>query len=93
MYRDENNFKFFGSAMISHDIDLHDLKNYLFCSETFIPEKVGLPSLVPLERSIYDHDLHEILEIIPGFECENPIYTPDLIERFRHASSKEWFYA
>jgi hypothetical protein len=90
LYRDAANYKFWGEFCVSGQISLADLRPYLLDSEYFVPQKIGIPSLVPQCQNDDDHTLHEIDSMAP---CENSpcVATADeLIARFRKVNGN-WF--
>jgi hypothetical protein len=91
LYRDAGNYKFWGEFFVRGNLGLVDLKPYLFDEEYFIPEKIGLPSLVPMARNDDDHLLHEFFSIEGGEAPSNPIKAEDLIASVRKANNMGWF--
>jgi hypothetical protein len=91
LYRDAGNYKFWGEFFVCGNLSFNDLKPYLFDEEYFVPEKIGLPSLVPKIRNDDDHLLHEFFSIEAGKARSQPISAEDLLAGLRDAHSEGWF--
>lgn len=90
-YADAGNWKYWGEFCVCGELSFRDLQPHLFDGEFFIPERIGLPSLVPDVKNEDDHLLHtfeEFVEIEPApYECT----AGELIERVRLANLGGWF--
>jgi hypothetical protein len=91
LYRDASNYKFWGEFCVLGELSLDDLRPYLHDREWFVPEKVGIPSLVPECRNEDDHVLHEFISIDPSEPALCPFSAEELIERIRAAKEVGWF--
>jgi hypothetical protein len=91
LYRDASNYKFWGEFCVLGELSLEDLRPYLFDHEWFVPEKVGIPSLVPEARNDDDHVLHEFFSIDPSEPALCSFSAEELIERVRIADASDWF--
>ena len=78
MYRDGGNYKFYGSAILIGAVTLAQIENYLTEGQFFIPEHVGLRSLVPDVKNDDDHMLHEFLSFEATFEKANSATPADI---------------
>ena len=92
LYRDAGNYKFWGEFYIEGQLTQDELRPHLLRSEYFVPERVGIPSLVPLQMNGDDHLLHEIDSITPSGSAPYVATADELLERFR-AASGHWFQA
>ena len=92
MYRDASNYKQFGSFVLRGGLDPSALQDWLWDGEFFIPERVGVKSLVPAAKTIDDHYLHTI-EATSGVDDPSAIMSAELfIERVKRAAAEGWFY-
>lgn len=92
LYRDAGNYKFRDSVCIRGRLNMEFIEPYMIERVYFIPSKVGLSSLVPVQRNADDHQLHEIESIVPDNQHDSPICASILIDRFRRASERGWFH-
>jgi hypothetical protein len=91
LYRDAGNYKFRGEFCVAGSLSLTDLSPYLLDEQYFVPDKIGIPSLVPQFRNGEDHDLHEIEEVV-HIEPTACLFTSDeFISRVRAANIRGWF--
>ena len=90
LYRDAGNYKFWGSFCVSGNLMLADLRPYLFDEEFFVPERIGLPSLVPSKKNNDDHLLHEFdgIEEIQPMRCL--LTANELMKRVHAANTAGW---
>jgi len=90
-YADAGNYKFRGELHVSGELKLEELRHYLIDSEFFIPERIGLRSLVPAIKNEDDHLLHTFEEVakVEPVPCE--CTAKELIDRIRLASQEGWF--
>ncbi len=58
--RDVSNYKFWDTFVLEGDFDIEDVRRWMFDGEFFIPERVGLPRLLPELRNDDDHDLRSL---------------------------------
>ncbi|HWY16951.1 MAG TPA: hypothetical protein VNX86_17600 [Rhizomicrobium sp.] len=91
LYRDAGNYKFWGEFCVLGELSLDNLRPHLFGSEYFVPEKIGIPSLVPESQNDDDHLLHEFHSIEPTEPALCPFTADELIERLRTANASGWF--
>jgi hypothetical protein len=91
LYRDAGNYKFWGEFCVLGELSLDNLRPHLFDSEYFVPEKIGIPSLVPEAQNDDDHLLHEFHSIEPTEPALCPFTADELIERLRTANASGWF--
>ena len=92
MYCDASNYKFFGAFVLSGQFALESISDTLDAGEFFVPERVGLPSLVPKCQNEDDHWLHTFLEAEPcsdeyGALCS----TAEFLRRMKAAAAEGWF--
>lgn len=92
MYRDASNYKQFGSFALDGYLDLSLVKPFLWEGEFFIPERVGVKTLVPLEKTRDDHYLHTIESIREVDVSEHLMPADTFVERIRRAADEGWFY-
>jgi len=85
------NYKFWGEFCIAGPISMDDLKLHLLHGEYFVPERMGIPSLIPDARNDDDHPLHEIDSIVPARPSVCAFTAADFICRIRAASETGWF--
>lgn len=91
LYRDAGNYKYWGEFCVMGNVCIDDLRPHLLDSEYFVPEKIGLPSLVPNIRNDDDHMLHELYSIEPT-TMEPFLFTAaELSARLRTANDSGWF--
>jgi hypothetical protein len=91
LYRDASNYKFFGSIVVAGRIEIADIEGCFFDSEFFVPEAVGLPSLVPEVTNEDDHLLHTIVAMESTDKPASPIFAANLINEFRRRAEIGWF--
>ena len=92
-YRDASNYKYWGSFALWGKFDASEIDKFLCWSEFFIPEKIGVVSLVPLNENDDDHLMHTIEEVEYTSGYEALCTSDDFIERFRLAHENGWFDA
>jgi hypothetical protein len=90
-YRDASNYKFWGEFVVAGEFKREDIRAYLFDSEWFVPEKVGLIHLLTEPWNSDDHILHELheFESTPRTDCICD--AKKMVERFKAASETSWF--
>lgn len=91
LYRDAGNYKFWGEFCVLGALSFDDLRPHLLESEFFVPEKIGIPSLVPEVQNDDDHMLHEFHSVEPTEPTRCPFTADELIERLRVANASGWF--
>lgn len=92
MYRDASNYKQSGSFVLEGAFDFSAVKEFLSDSEFFIPERVGVKSLVPAEKTIDDHYLHT-LEATRRVDAPSALMGAEMfVERVKRAAREGWFY-
>lgn len=64
MYRDAGNYKFRSIFLVDEAVRFDDIRHLLIDDHFFIPEKLGLLSLVPATKNDDDHVLHEFEEFL-----------------------------
>lgn len=92
MYRDASNYKQFGHFVLDGPFDLEAVEPFMWDGEFFIPERVGVRTLVPAEKTRDDHYLHTIAStrVVEATDFLMPADT--FVERFRQAAAEGWFY-
>jgi hypothetical protein len=95
-YCDASNYKFWGQFNVLGELRLDELEPYLFDRQFFIPERIGLPSLVPEARNDDDHLLHEFIEVQlveskAGEAVPYVLTSAELVDRVRRANAQDWF--
>lgn len=96
LYRDAGNYKFWGRFNVLGDLSLNELEPYLLDREFFVPERIGLPSLVPEARNDDDHLLHEFVDVElvkpkAGEAVPYVLTSAELVDRIRRAHAGHWF--
>lgn len=92
MYRDASNYKEFGEFVLDGDFAVAAVQDYLFDGEFFIPERVGVKSLVPAEKTADDHYLHT-LEAVSMVDDGPALMSAELfVARMKRAFAEGWFY-
>lgn len=92
MYRDASNYKEFGSFVLDGDFEISAVQEFLSDAGFFIPERVGVKSLVPADKRIDDHYLHT-LEATRKVDDPSALMSAELfIARVRRAADEGWFY-
>jgi hypothetical protein len=90
LYRDASNYKFWGHFVVSGELAMDQLRDYMLEREWFIPGAVGLLSLVPECRSEDDHDLHEICDC-RSVANEQPVCSAsEFVRRMAIVSNRGW---
>lgn len=89
--RDAGNYKFRGEFCVAGTLSLNDLSAHLLDEQYFVPDKIGIPSLLPQFRNEDDHDLHEIEEIVPAEPTACLLTAEEFISRVRAANNGGWF--
>jgi hypothetical protein len=97
LYRDAGNYKQYGDFDVIGDFDAEAIEPLLIDGEFFIPEHVGIPSLVPIGKNDDDHDLHAFdghERIDDSDASPHAIEFGELFERFRvqKSTNKRWMY-
>jgi hypothetical protein len=90
-YADAGNYKFWGEFRVLGKLKLEDLRPYLIDTEFFVPERIGLPSLVPEIKNEDDHLLHTFEEFAKIESAPYECTAAELIERIRLADKEGWF--
>lgn len=91
LYRDAGNYKFWGGSCIAGATSIDDLKPYLLHGEYFVPERIGIPSLVPDVRNDDDHSLHEFDSIVPAEPSVCVFTAKEFVGRVSAANEAGWF--
>ncbi|MPY72483.1 MAG: hypothetical protein GEU92_20800 [Alphaproteobacteria bacterium] len=91
IYRDASNYKFYKSVIISGKLKLCDIQEYLFDEEFFVPELVGLESLVPDVKNEDDHILHGIFSLCETKKPAGVLRAETLVHRFKERGETGWF--
>ena len=90
-YRDASNYKVFDTVIIRGLFSLHDIEQYLYEKEFFIPSEIGLKDLQPKKLTHDDHIWHEILEICNTNEKPTAdITAEEIVLNFERAAREEW---
>jgi hypothetical protein len=90
-YADAGNWKFWGEFCVLGTLRFDDLRPHLFDEEFFIPERIGVPSLVPDVKNDDGHLLHTFQDfaVVDSAPC---VWTvEELVERVRLANKQGWF--
>lgn len=92
MYRDAANYKQFGAFVLRGEFDISAVQEWLWDEEFFIPERIGVKSLVPAEKTVDDHYLHTF-EATSSVDDPSALMSAELfIERVKRAAAEGWFY-
>lgn len=92
MYRDASNYKQLGAFVLQGEFDISAVQEWLWDAEFFIPERVGVKSLVPAEKTVDDHYLHT-LEATSSVDDPSALMSAEVfIERVKRAAAEGWFY-
>jgi hypothetical protein len=79
VYWDAGGSKYYGSTILMGAVALKDIEKYFIDHEFFIPEHVGLRSLVPDVKTEDDHMLHKILSLEPTFDAADSVTPADIL--------------
>ena len=90
-YTDAGNWKYWGEFRVRGELSLAELRQHLFDREFFIPERIGLPSLVPAVKNEDDHLLHTFEDVVAVETAAYEMPAAELIERVRLANEEGWF--
>lgn len=90
LYRDASNYKYRGDFCVLGELQVQEFSNYLFDSEFFIPEKIGLVALRPEAANDDDHLLHSFEECKAVDGREYQMTTGEFRRRMREASRQGW---
>jgi hypothetical protein len=90
LYRDAGNYKFWGDFYVMGDISLSSLSPYLFDGEYFVPERIGVPSLVPFQKNDDDHLLHEFVSAEDADSTTCSLTAEEFTARVRAANIMGW---
>lgn len=91
LYRDASNYKFWGEFHVAGELSLDELEPHLLHGQYFVPEKIGLPSLVPEVQNSDDHLLHEFSHVEAVPMTPYWITSGELTARVRFANAQGWF--
>ena len=91
VYRDASNYKFRGELQLIGTFDPEAIKRALFDGEFFIPERIGVPSLVPDLRNDDDHSLHYFEEVEIEDVPETARSAKEFADRIVRESKTGWF--
>jgi hypothetical protein len=91
LYRDAGNYKFRGEFNIKGPLSIEELRPHLIDGEYFVPQQIGVLSLIPQVRNDDDHMLHEFWQIEPGEAAPYLFTSQELIARLRPANRRGWF--
>jgi hypothetical protein len=78
VYCDGHGSKYYGSTILIGAVALKDVENYFIERKFFIPEHVGLRTLVPEIKTEQDHMLHRILSLEPSFDAADSVTPADI---------------
>jgi hypothetical protein len=92
MYRDASNYKQFGFFTLGGQFDISAVEALLSDGEFFIPERVGVKTLVPVEKNRDDHYLHTIVATVETDASDFLMPADTFVERFKRAAQEGWFY-
>ena len=90
-YADAGNWKFWGEFCVLGTLCFDDLRPHLCDEEFFIPERIGLPSLVPDAKNDDDHLLHTFESFAVAEPAPYVWTAEELVERVRLANTQGWF--
>jgi len=90
-YADASNYKFWGEFYVVGELKLEDLRPHLIDAEFFIPERIGLPSLVPSVKNEDDHLLHTFEQVAAADGMPYELAAEELLGRIRLANREGWF--
>lgn len=91
MYRDADNYKTFSYEIIAGELELGQIRPFLYEQEFFIPSQVGLPDLQGSIWTNADHVWHTIEGLF--ITVEQPTVSLDakqLLRSMRKMNSEEW---
>lgn len=92
MYRDASNYKEFGSFVLGGRFDVSMIERFLSDHEFFIPERVGVKTLVPATKTSDDHYLHTIEATIETDDAECLMSADTFVALMERAARAGWFY-
>lgn len=91
LYRDYGNWKFYGDFILQGQFDLDEARQYLYEELKFVPNEVGVASLMPRDTNEDDHWLHEIVETSFSDETLPALMSnTEFIRRLKKANSVGW---
>ena len=90
LYRDGGNYKFWGAILLDGPVDVAELEETLIDGLYFLPQEVGLNSLILAVRNSDDHEFHEIVSVTESESDGVTISSEELMRRFILASSRGW---
>jgi hypothetical protein len=90
-YTDTGGSKYRGSFCVEGTVTHGDLQPYLFDTEFFVPEQVGLDHLLTDPWSKQDHLLHTLEDFETMSEASPICSAQEIIERFKIAAERGWF--
>lgn len=89
-YRDAGNWKVWGEFALSGTLAFSEIENLLHDQLWFVPDAIGIKSLVPEIRNMDDHPLHEIHGIRLA-QVDEPLMSREwFIMRLQWGFKKGW---
>jgi hypothetical protein len=91
LYRDASNYRFCHTVVISGELQHAMIVPHLFDGLWFIPDRIGLPSLVPPATNEDDHLLHEVIALTPTSQEASSVDAAALLSAIRDNGRNGWF--
>lgn len=90
MYRDASNYKFHGEFVVSGKLRMHQLEDFLFDAEFFVPHEIGLEHLLDMPMNEDDHYLHTFESFEECSRGDVFCSAEEFISRVKEANKKGW---
>ena len=90
-YCDPDNYKYWASFVVRGKIQRSELKPYMFDTDQFVPERIGLKHALIDPWSRTDHLIHEFWKFKPTDSKDCVCTAKQLIKKFKEASNGWWF--
>jgi hypothetical protein len=91
LYRDAGNWKFWGEFDLAGNLTMRAVEKWLLPDNLFVPDAVGIASLVPEIRNNDDHPLHAIWSMRRAMVSRDAIQAADFLERLKKGFEIGWF--
>lgn len=91
LYRDGSNYKFRATFCVQGELTLGDMEPFLIDGQFFLPNALGIPSLVPVRRNEDDHELHEIEQLVHEPALARAIPVSQFLHDLKASSDRGWF--
>lgn len=89
-YRDPGNYKYWASFVVRGRLERNELEPYLFETEFFVPERIGLKHALTDPWNRTDHLIHELWDFEPTDSNDCVCTAQELVSKFKEASCAWW---